>query len=696
MKKNICEITFDLGLPLKATAVSMKEQGCRVCLHDSILVGLVSEGELSLGKIGCNHIYKTGDFFLVDSMQLYILSCQKNCKALLLFLDVNYFKRYFPSIKDTIFTDNFGKQMNNCELFDNFHTSFLEIILSLVNKNPIEYNKIEGTIKEFIKMVLHHCQTYSYKLAIESKDNFYEFSNRMQTIYSYIKTHIGEGVFLEDLSKNEHLSPHYLSHFIKKYNGSSFRDISVLLRLRYSEQLLIDDKNRISMIAKESGFSTTKYFIKCFSNQFGMQPKEYRKKINDITCIDHEHLIMIDAFTEVKKYIKTVNASLHIKGQPLINVVKVDINKTIGTFHNLLSFDGDMNNLDVRFLHDQQKAIISVIKDFRMESINVYITDYLKGKPDPSKYMMISENINFIIQVGASVKCIFNNIDNRTLSNFLSFLKLFSIKFKESLTRIIFIIEGDQSNIQAINFAKRLKGLIKDTTKQSAKVIVSKTKDCCYCNFQNWIYDSSFIVPFAIDELVNPKEWTKAMPFSLVDPISEDGKVLCGGCGLFNWKGIKKPWWYAYEAIAKMTEEALISQGTGYIVTKRGDQIKILCYNTSNFNPNNIEKIKTKEELLEITKTAGIGKEYTFLIEGMKNGDCTVLIHNMNDDMCFFGKWAKLGFPEHLTNEEENVLNMTSHPSVIMEKHTINGEINLTVNIASFGATYILIDGIVI
>ena len=81
---------------------------------------------------------------------------------------------------------------------------------------------------------------------------------------------------MDELAKIEHLSTFYLSHFIREHIRLSFQEFLSFARVEMSEIPLLETEKKISVIARESGFSTTSYYEKFFSKWFGHTPAEYR------------------------------------------------------------------------------------------------------------------------------------------------------------------------------------------------------------------------------------------------------------------------------------------------------------------------------------------------------------------------------------------------------------------------------------
>lgn len=71
---------------------------------------------------------------------------------------------------------------------------------------------------------------------------------------------------------------------IKALTGMTPNDYIRLIRLKKAASLLINEDLSSSEACFQVGFSSPSYFSKCFQEQFGMSPSEFKKKskINNI------------------------------------------------------------------------------------------------------------------------------------------------------------------------------------------------------------------------------------------------------------------------------------------------------------------------------------------------------------------------------------------------------------------------------
>lgn len=106
-------------------------------------------------------------------------------------------------------------------------------------------------------------------------------SNLIEQIKSYIEAHFTEDLSLSSLAEMFHYNPSYLSRLYKENTGETLMDYFCELRLNYAKRLLRDSRKKTSEIAKQCGFSSTKYFNQAFKKAVGMSPTSYRQELQE-------------------------------------------------------------------------------------------------------------------------------------------------------------------------------------------------------------------------------------------------------------------------------------------------------------------------------------------------------------------------------------------------------------------------------
>jgi DNA-binding response OmpR family regulator len=84
---------------------------------------------------------------------------------------------------------------------------------------------------------------------------------------------------VDEIGKNLGLSRVQLYRKIKSLTNYAPNELVRIIRLKATEQMLINTEKSISEIAYDAGFSSPSYFAKCFKEYFNESPTEYVKRI---------------------------------------------------------------------------------------------------------------------------------------------------------------------------------------------------------------------------------------------------------------------------------------------------------------------------------------------------------------------------------------------------------------------------------
>ena len=103
-----------------------------------------------------------------------------------------------------------------------------------------------------------------------------ENSEVIKKAMGYISAHFAEKITLDDVAKDVHLNPAYLSTIFKQSTGSSFKEYLTLVRIEESKRLLANTDYAILDVAVATGFDDQSYFSKVFKRCTGLTPKQYR------------------------------------------------------------------------------------------------------------------------------------------------------------------------------------------------------------------------------------------------------------------------------------------------------------------------------------------------------------------------------------------------------------------------------------
>lgn len=99
----------------------------------------------------------------------------------------------------------------------------------------------------------------------------------IQDCVDYIEQHYQESLERDTLARKFSISSSYFSVLFKKHVGCSPVQYITKVRIEKAMELLKDSNMPVSVVALEVGFNDPLYFIRVFSRQVGITPKQYRK-----------------------------------------------------------------------------------------------------------------------------------------------------------------------------------------------------------------------------------------------------------------------------------------------------------------------------------------------------------------------------------------------------------------------------------
>jgi ligand-binding sensor domain-containing protein/AraC-like DNA-binding protein len=115
-----------------------------------------------------------------------------------------------------------------------------------------------------------------------SRDEF------MQKAISIIEEQLSNNAFgVKELYAEMQMSKSNFYRKLKTITDLSPNELIRFIRLRKSTQLLIEAKLSVNEIAYEVGFNTPSYFTRCFKQQFGIAPSEFKEHYDSL-CIFSE------------------------------------------------------------------------------------------------------------------------------------------------------------------------------------------------------------------------------------------------------------------------------------------------------------------------------------------------------------------------------------------------------------------------
>lgn len=103
-------------------------------------------------------------------------------------------------------------------------------------------------------------------------------SRSIRIMQDYLESHMNETITLQMLARVSGYSPYHCAHLFKRALGISPFAYLRKLRLTSAASLIRDSNEPITTIAFDFQFGSHEGFTKAFAKQFGLSPRDYRKK----------------------------------------------------------------------------------------------------------------------------------------------------------------------------------------------------------------------------------------------------------------------------------------------------------------------------------------------------------------------------------------------------------------------------------
>lgn len=97
-------------------------------------------------------------------------------------------------------------------------------------------------------------------------------------VNQYIEQHYHEELTLTLLAEEMHYNPAYLSRFYKANTGVNLMTHLYNVRIQKARELLLGCNDKVSDIARKTGFCSTKYFNRVFKKVVGVSPSQFRRE----------------------------------------------------------------------------------------------------------------------------------------------------------------------------------------------------------------------------------------------------------------------------------------------------------------------------------------------------------------------------------------------------------------------------------
>lgn len=204
-------------------------------------------------------------------------------------------------IPDLIITDVIMPEMDGFEfckkIKDDLKTSHIPVLM--LTAKAMSSEKVKGidsgadayltkpfemkVLRSYLKRLIENRQKFLEK-NINDKNKITLLENTtsidktfMQKVLDYVNENIGEAdLNVEHLADDMSLSRSQLYRKIKAITGITANELIRKIRLERAKQMIEQGSESISEIGFKVGFSSPSYFSKCFKNEFGILPTDFK------------------------------------------------------------------------------------------------------------------------------------------------------------------------------------------------------------------------------------------------------------------------------------------------------------------------------------------------------------------------------------------------------------------------------------
>ena len=252
--------------------------------HDYIEMMYVCKGSITHCIGEHDIVAKEGDIIILGRNTKH---CTKRAEegdiGINMIISVDFFEALINNMRlENLLSDNpIGNLLSDSESqYCIFHTSpfpHIENILeNIISAIVNEKNIMTYILKREIELLLCYLCFISGEFSEES--NVVIYTNEIKRIVTnYIKTSY-KNANLNDLSTLVGFSPTYMSRWIGRNMGATFKELLLEQRFEIASELLICTNMSVSNILNSVGYENSSYFHKQFIARYGTTPREYRKQ----------------------------------------------------------------------------------------------------------------------------------------------------------------------------------------------------------------------------------------------------------------------------------------------------------------------------------------------------------------------------------------------------------------------------------
>lgn len=254
-------------------------------IHNWIELNYMYSGNCTFTINGETIELTEGQMCLIDTNAVHSVSrCGENDILMNFLINKNYLNTSFFDrlAENNYLTTFFIETLSNRTAHDNyifFHSEENENIPTLVKMFMCEYYDTsigsEHIIDSLMTLIL--CELiniFEHDLTYKNQT----VDNAVIPMIRYIERNYNNCT-LESMAEFFNMHPNYLSSYIKKHTGKSYKELIQTQRLQQAAELLKNTKLSANDICIHVGYQNNSFFFRKFKEHFGCSPKEYRENL---------------------------------------------------------------------------------------------------------------------------------------------------------------------------------------------------------------------------------------------------------------------------------------------------------------------------------------------------------------------------------------------------------------------------------
>lgn len=210
----------------------------------------------------------------------------------------------------------------------------------------------------------------------------------------------------------------------------------------------------------------------------------------------------------------------------------------------------------------------------------------------------------------------------------------------------------------------------------------------------DYVHDTAFMAPFLIENIVKNCNQADILAYwCLSDLIDEKGvpaREFCGSFGFLTRSGIRKPSFYAFEALTHLSSR-ILAKGDDYLITGEKEQLQILLWNYCHYNQAFCDGDKSRllyYDRYGIFEPSAV-REYHLTLTDLNASHCRIALTQFDREHgSAFDFWLQNGAPEYFSKDQLRFYQEQIHPARSQEYRTIEkGTLTLHTFVEPFGFT---------